>query len=104
MTRGLAIELIAEGIRVNSVSPGAVVTKFLQHTGLSDEDAKKFYDGFASSPASLPIQELGQPIDIAEIIAFLADRSESRYIVGQTIIADGGTVLIAASNAVVFKC
>ncbi|VDK58686.1 unnamed protein product [Cylicostephanus goldi] len=103
MTRGLAIELIAEGIRVNSVSPGAVVTKFLQHTGMTDEQAAEFYKKFASSADSLPIRELGEPMDIANAIAFLADRKASRYIIGQTFIIDGGTILVTASNAAVFK-
>ncbi|VDM80610.1 unnamed protein product [Strongylus vulgaris] len=41
LTRAIAVELIAEGVRVNSVSPGAVVTKFCQTAGMSDEDAEK---------------------------------------------------------------
>ncbi|RCN42941.1 oxidoreductase, short chain dehydrogenase/reductase family protein [Ancylostoma caninum] len=86
MTRSLALELIPEGVRVNSVS------RMFQ-----------FYERFASSPDSLPIREIGQPEDIAHIIAFLADRRVSRYIIGQTIIADGGSMLVTASNASVFK-
>ncbi|EPB69937.1 oxidoreductase, short chain dehydrogenase/reductase family protein [Ancylostoma ceylanicum] len=103
MTRSLALELIPEGVRVNSVSPGAVVTRFCQSSGLSDAEAAKFYERFASSPDSLPIREIGQPEDIANIIAFLADRRVSRYIIGQTIVADGGSMLVIASNASVFK-
>ncbi|ETN73989.1 oxidoreductase, short chain dehydrogenase/reductase family protein [Necator americanus] len=100
MTRALAIELIAEGVRVNSVSPGAVLTKFCQNAGMSDADtAKVFYEKFASSEHSLPIREIGQPEDIANVIAFLADRHASRYIIGQTIIADGGSMLVIAANA-----
>ncbi|KIH61251.1 hypothetical protein ANCDUO_08481 [Ancylostoma duodenale] len=112
MTRSLALELIPEGVRVNSVSPGAVVTRFCQSSGLSDADAAKelqkanqfgkmfqFYEKFASSPDSLPIREIGQPEDIANIIAFLADRRVSRYIIGQTIVADGGSMLVIAANA-----
>ncbi|KAK6733305.1 hypothetical protein RB195_017197 [Necator americanus] len=78
MTRALAIELIAEGVRVNSVSPGAVLTKFCQNAGMSDADTAKFYEKFASSEHSLPIREIGQPEDIANVIAFLADRHASR--------------------------
>ncbi|VDM75919.1 unnamed protein product [Strongylus vulgaris] len=89
LTRGLAVELIAEGVRVNSVSPGAVVTKFPQHAGMTDDEAAEFYKRFASSENSLPIREIGQPVDIANVIAFLADRKASRYILGQTLIADG---------------
>ncbi|KIH61252.1 oxidoreductase, short chain dehydrogenase/reductase family protein [Ancylostoma duodenale] len=103
MTRSLAVDLIAEGVRVNSVSPGAVVTRFLQTAGASDADASKFYDTFASSADSLPIREIGQPEDIANVIAFLADRKASRYIIGQTIIADGGSMLVTASDVTAFS-
>ncbi|EYC40811.1 hypothetical protein Y032_0596g445 [Ancylostoma ceylanicum] len=41
MTRSLAVDLIAEGVRVNSVSPGAVVTRFMQTSGVTDADASK---------------------------------------------------------------
>lgn len=93
------------------------MTRFCQSSGLSDADAAKvgysfpegkrfhfgkvfqFYEKFASSPDSLPIREIGQPEDIANIIAFLADRRVSRYILGQTIVADGGSMLVTASNA-----
>ncbi|KHJ92914.1 hypothetical protein OESDEN_07184 [Oesophagostomum dentatum] len=103
MTRGLAVELIAEGIRVNSVSPGAVVTHFAQNAGMTDEQAGKMYETFTRSADALPIREVGQPDDIANVIAFLADRRASRYIIGQTIIADGGSMLVTAANASAFK-
>ncbi|KHJ88708.1 oxidoreductase, short chain dehydrogenase/reductase family protein, partial [Oesophagostomum dentatum] len=63
MTRGLAVELIAEGIRVNSVSPGAVVTHFAQNAGMTDEQAGKMYETFTRSADALPIREVGQPDD-----------------------------------------
>ncbi|CAJ0608015.1 unnamed protein product [Cylicocyclus nassatus] len=99
LTRGLAVELIAEGVRVNSVNPGVVLTNFIQSSGKSDEDAAEFYKRYEESPDCLPIDEVGKPEDIANVIAFLADRSASRYIVGQTIVADGGSMLVIASNA-----
>ncbi|VDM76936.1 unnamed protein product [Strongylus vulgaris] len=57
-----------------------------------------FYKKFEDTPDYLPIGEIGKPEDIANIIAFLADRSASRYIIGQTIVADGGSMLVIASN------
>ncbi|VDN31763.1 unnamed protein product, partial [Cylicostephanus goldi] len=99
MTRGLAVELIAEGVRVNSVNPGVVVTNVIQNSGKSEEDAAEFYKKYEESPDCLPIEGVGKPEDIASVIAFLADRSASRYIIGQTIVADGGSMLVIASNA-----
>ncbi|RCN44288.1 oxidoreductase, short chain dehydrogenase/reductase family protein [Ancylostoma caninum] len=101
-TRAAAIDLIAEGVRVNSVSPGAVVTRFGQNMGFTDELAEKMYQFYATNRAALPAGKVGEPSDIANVIAFLADRSQSSYIVGQTIIADGGTTLVLASNATDF--
>ncbi|VDM78896.1 unnamed protein product [Strongylus vulgaris] len=59
----------------------------------------KFYKSMASKPACLPCGEVAEPSDIANVIAFLADRKQSSYIIGQTIIADGGTSLVLAANA-----
>ncbi|VDK45338.1 unnamed protein product [Cylicostephanus goldi] len=65
----------------------------------SKEIAKQFYETFASKPGAVPCGKVGLPSDIASVIAFLADRSQSSYIVGQTIVADGGTSIVLASNA-----
>ncbi|EGT36477.1 hypothetical protein CAEBREN_32397 [Caenorhabditis brenneri] len=47
----------------------------------------------------LPCGKIAQPVDIANIIAFLADRNLSSYIVGQSIVADGGSTLIMGTQA-----
>ncbi|EYC40807.1 hypothetical protein Y032_0596g443 [Ancylostoma ceylanicum] len=99
MSRAIAIELIAEGVRVNTVSPGAVVTRFGQNMGLTDEMTEQLYAYYASNRGILPCGKVAEPSDIANIIAFLADRSQSSYIVGQTIIADGGSILMLAACA-----
>lgn len=57
------------------------------------------YEFYETNRAALPAGKVAGPSDIASVIAFLADRSQSSYIVGQTIIADGGTTLVLASNA-----
>ncbi|ETN73990.1 3-oxoacyl-[acyl-carrier-protein] reductase domain protein [Necator americanus] len=99
MMRSLAIDLIAEDVRVNNVNPGVVVTQFIQNMGVPDEMAQKMYDSFASNRAVLPCGKVGNPSDIANVIAFLADRSQSFYIVGQTIVADGGTSIVLAMSS-----
>lgn len=50
---------------------------------------------FASEKGCIPAGVPGKPEDIAELIVFLSDRKRSFYIVGQSIVADGGTSLIS---------
>ena len=81
-TRELAVELAPRGIRVNAVAPGAVpVENHFKAAGSDDMSglAKLIPCGFA-----------GVPLDIANVVIFLAS-DQARYIVGQTIIVDGGT-------------
>ncbi|MBM4142445.1 MAG: SDR family oxidoreductase [Lentisphaerae bacterium] len=86
-TRNLAIELAPRGIRVVGLAPGAVpIPSHYKGTPAVDmgkairEIGKCIPSGFA-----------GTPRDIGEIAVFLASPS-ARYIVGQTLVADGGTV------------
>ncbi|EFP00013.1 hypothetical protein CRE_18549 [Caenorhabditis remanei] len=95
-TRSSAIDLIKYGIRVNSVSPGVVATGFIGAAGLDNEAAKKFYKHMAAHKECIPAGVAGQPEDIATIILFLADRKLSSYIIGQSIVADGGSTLMMA--------
>ncbi|PIC32371.1 hypothetical protein B9Z55_012727 [Caenorhabditis nigoni] len=53
----------------------------------------------ASNKACIPAGTLGKPEDIAELIVFLADRKRASYIIGQSIVADGGSSLVAGMNA-----
>jgi len=81
-TRELAVELAPRGIRVNAVAPGAVpVENHFKAAGSNDTTAiaKLIPCGFA-----------GVPLDIANVVIFLAS-DQARYIIGQTIIVDGGT-------------
>jgi len=79
LTRGLARRLAP--IRVNAVSPGAVDT-----WGMSEEEKKQFIE-------KTLIRRVGQPIDIARAIVFLAS-PEASYITGETIHVDGGSRLL----------
>jgi len=81
-TRELAIELAPRGIRVNAVAPGS--TDVENHRKAApDAD-------LAAAGRGIPAGFLGQPADIARVVVFLASGA-SRYIVGQTIVVDGGT-------------
>lgn len=94
-TRSSAIDLISEGIRVNTVNPGIVQTGFHEAaTGLSADASQKFYNDMGSNTNAIPVGFSGRPDHIAKAIAFLADRDSSEYIIGQNIVADGGTSLV----------
>ncbi|ULT91757.1 hypothetical protein L3Y34_009430 [Caenorhabditis briggsae] len=103
-TRCIALDLIQYGVRVNSVSPGVVVTGFLGAMGLPDEVRDKMANFMASNKACIPAGFCAKPNDIAEIILFLSDRKKSSYIVGQSIVADGGTSLVTGMTAFEISC
>ena len=81
-TRQLAIELAPKGIRVNAIAPGAVAVE-------SHDRVIENYDTEAMGRL-IPAGFEGTPEDIARVAVFLAS-DDARYIVGQTLIVDGGT-------------
>ncbi len=79
MALGLAKEVGARGVTVNLISPGVTDT-----------------DGLVMPPEQLqqivgmtPLGRLGQPSDVADVVAFLAS-SEARWVTGQNLQANGG--------------
>jgi 3-oxoacyl-[acyl-carrier protein] reductase len=87
MTRTLAMELGPFNINVNAVAPGFVETRMTEATarrlGMDWEDFKQ------RALEQTPLRKLGQPADIANVIAFLAS-DDSGFVSGQTIYARGG--------------
>ncbi|QFQ97800.1 SDR family oxidoreductase [Streptomyces phaeolivaceus] len=85
LTRTLAKELGARRITVNSVAPGFVKTDLNKQRWSTPENE--------ASHASLSVfGRMGQPADVADIVAFLAS-DDARWITGQCIDASGGTGL-----------
>jgi glucose 1-dehydrogenase len=82
MTRNLAIELAPLGITVNSVAPGAIETP-INRSLLQDQQK------LSALLANIPLNRLGQPSDVAEVVAFLAS-AKADYITGTTLFVDGG--------------
>lgn len=81
LTRSIAKENAALGIRINAVAPGAIETAAL--ASLPDE-AKAGY------AAEIPMKRLGQPEDIAHATAFLLS-DQAQFITGVVLPVDGGT-------------
>jgi len=84
LARTLAADLAGRGIRVNSISPGYVVTEMF--LGLNPDPA-----GQQVIADSVPLQRLGRGEDIAETVAFLLS-ARSSYVTGQDLVVDGGVV------------
>jgi glucose 1-dehydrogenase len=77
ITRGLALELAEDGIRVNAVAPGAIAT---DRNTESDELV-----------ARIPYQRMGRPEEVAAVVSFLAS-DEASYVTGASYVVDGGFV------------
>jgi 3-oxoacyl-[acyl-carrier protein] reductase len=87
MARTLAIELGPFNVNVNTVAPGFVETRMTRATAeRMGMDFETFKLGAASQ---IPLRRIGQPEDIANVIAFLCS-DESSFVSGQTIYARGG--------------
>jgi len=75
---------LAPGIRVNGVSPGAILWPE-EEAGYSDSMREK-------TLARTPLRRLGDPEDIAAAVGFLA--CDAPFITGQVIVVDGGRSLV----------
>lgn len=82
-TKSVALETARDKIRVNSVHPGMIWTNMQK---LALQDNREQYDLIT---AAIPVGYMGEPVDIANCVLFLAC-DESRYITGAEITVDGG--------------
>ncbi len=91
LTRSVAAELGEKGVRVNSISPGAIVTGiFAKGAGVEGSKADKVTDVVKGLFATAqPIPRAGLPEDIARAAVFLASDGSS-FISGQDLVVDGG--------------
>jgi len=79
-TRSIAMELAPKNITVNAVAPGVVETE------MSSTVIRRAKDYILNAVA---LKRLGQPVEIAKVVAFLAS-DDSSYITGEIIRVDGG--------------
>jgi 2-hydroxycyclohexanecarboxyl-CoA dehydrogenase len=85
-TKSLAREVAANGVTVNCVCPGPTDTALLDQVA---EHSQKLYDSLARA---IPARRIGQPTDVAPMVAFLASDAAS-YITGQAISVSGGLTM-----------
>jgi NAD(P)-dependent dehydrogenase (short-subunit alcohol dehydrogenase family) len=86
LTRCAALELAPNGVRVNAVNPGVVVTEIHKRGGMNDEAYAAFLE---HSKQTHPLGRVGRPEEIAALVLFLASDLAS-WITGATYSIDGG--------------
>jgi 3-oxoacyl-[acyl-carrier protein] reductase len=87
MTKTLAIELGRFNVNVNCVAPGFVSSAMTQQT--ADRLGVPFEDFQRMAAEQVPLQRIGEPEDIASVIAFLCSE-DAGYVSGQVIYVRGG--------------
>ena len=87
LTRAMALALADDGIRVNAVAPGTIATELASKAVLTSDDARNKILG------RTPMKRLGNPAEVAHVVAFLASDAAS-YITGEVITVDGGRMAL----------
>lgn len=85
-----ASELTEKGIRVNGISSGHIKTNIFNNTGLNADQIKGALEGIIPT---IPFKRLGEPIEIANAVLFLAS-DEASYIHGTELTVDAGISVI----------
>lgn len=90
-TRVLALELAEEGINVNNIAPGMILTPMNEEAIEDDEKRKEQVN-------NIPMKRAGRPEEIAKLALFLAS-SDSDYVTGSTYAMDGGLMINLGQGA-----
>jgi len=89
LTRVAALDYAAEGVRVNAIAPGPILTDGLAAVGPAAQEA---------AAKAMPMQRIGQPDEVAAAALWLSS-DESAFVTGTTVIIDGGELAGVASFA-----
>ena len=87
LTRVMALALADKGIRVNAVAPGTIATELAAKAVLTSDEAK------ARIMSRTPMKRLGEPGEIADVVAWLASDAAS-YVTGEIVTVDGGRMTL----------
>ncbi len=87
LTRVLALALADKGIRVNAVAPGTIATELAAQAVLTSAEAK------TRILSRTPMKRLGEPGEIADVVAWLASDAAS-YVTGEIVTVDGGRMAL----------
>lgn len=86
-SRAIALELAEHGVRVNCICPGTVDTQFMERL---IEQSKNKKAARAHFEKKTPLKRPATPSEIASLVLYLADESQSSYMTGSIITIDGG--------------
>jgi NAD(P)-dependent dehydrogenase (short-subunit alcohol dehydrogenase family) len=87
LTRVMALSLAEQGVRVNAVAPGTIATDLALQAVLTSDEAK------ARILSRTPMKRLGEPGEIADVVAYLLSDAAS-YVTGEIVVADGGRMTL----------
>ncbi|MFT4195438.1 SDR family NAD(P)-dependent oxidoreductase [Ottowia sp.] len=87
LTRAMALALADKGVRVNAVGPGTIATELAAQAVLTSEEAKR------KIMMRTPLKRLGEPGEVADVVAFLASDAAS-YVTGEIVMVDGGRMAL----------
>ncbi|HEX6363618.1 MAG TPA: SDR family NAD(P)-dependent oxidoreductase [Albitalea sp.] len=87
LTRVMALALADRHIRVNAVGPGTIATELAKNAVLTSEDAR------ARIMSRTPMKRLGEPAEVADVVAFLLSDAAS-YMTGDIVYVDGGRLAL----------
>jgi NAD(P)-dependent dehydrogenase (short-subunit alcohol dehydrogenase family) len=93
LTRVMALALADQGVRVNAVAPGTIATELARSAVLTSDEAR------ARILARTPMRRLGEPAEIADVVAFLLSDAAS-YVTGEIVFVDGGRMTLNYTMAV----
>jgi hypothetical protein len=86
LTRGMALDFAADGVRVNAICPGAIRSGMMEPFLKDQADPEEAVKAIGKT---IPLGRVGQPEDIAQAVYFLASPAAA-YITGATLVVDGG--------------
>jgi NAD(P)-dependent dehydrogenase (short-subunit alcohol dehydrogenase family) len=91
LTRQLAVEYGPDGIRVNAICPGHIVTERMTDRWGEHPETLRFFE------EQYPLRRTGKPVDVANAVVFLCS-DEASFITGHALVVDGGLTIQLQEN------